>query len=110
MPAVIIRGQPIKTTVQAAGLAGTQATVTVGGGGTEVLAAPVEAYTYVLLQNVGSNDVYLDLVGGTPTVGNGFLLAGSGGSLELAVWASGSAINGIADGISSDVEVLSVGS
>jgi len=110
MPAVIIRGQPIKTTVQAVSLAGTQATVTVGGVSTEVLAAPVEAYTYVLIQNLGGNDVYLSLVGGVPVVGAGFLLAASGGSLELGNWAPGLAINGIADGISSDVEVLSVGS
>jgi len=91
--------------------AGTQpATVTCATGSTLLLAASSgSGYTYILLQNTGANDVYVDLTGATPTVGGGFLLAANGGSLELVHWVPQVAINGIADSSSSTVEVLYTG-
>ena len=109
MPAVIVRGPPIKPLSTPSTDTATQpATVAVAAVSTEVLAAGT--YSYLLIQNIGSHDVYLDLTGGTPTTSSGFLLAKAGGSLELTHWVPTAAINGIADGGVSNVEVLYVGS
>lgn len=87
------------------------ATVTCATSSTALLAAASgSGYTYILIQNTGANDVYVDLTGATPTVAGGFLLAASGGSLELVHWVPQTAINGIANSSSSTVEVLYTGS
>jgi hypothetical protein len=111
MPAVIIRGQPVKTeaTPSTVSHALPTGTVAVEVLSSVVIGAAASARTYILMQNTGSNPVYVDLTGAAAAVGDCFLLAASGGSLELTHWVPQNAITAIGDGGTSKLEILCVG-
>ena len=85
--------------------AGTQSTVSVSNTtSTEILASNT-ARKYLLLQNNGANDIHLSMDGTAATTSD-FVIASSGGSLELATGVPTGQINGLAVTASTDIVVL----
>lgn len=82
---------------------GAQSVVDVTTASGEVLAAGVRKY--LLLQNIGSNVIYLTFDGDTASSTTGFKLV-AGGSIEFATAVPNGQINGIADTATTKLAIL----
>lgn len=82
---------------------GAQSVVDVTTGSGEVLAAGVRKY--LLLQNIGANNIYLTFDGDTASSTTGFKVV-AGGSIEFATAVPNGQINGIADTDTTKLAIL----